>query len=188
MTTPIGALPGKVHALSTFIDKGRRDTVMDMSLVAKDEFLAGPPRSGLPRNSSLKWGAGFNIKGTSKPTALVRYRGPVHWTNNGTDPHIITPKGFAGSRRTRGARAQQFDISTRRTGNTLSASKVGRGAARAVRYGGKTRRVAYHPGTRARPFWPEVQRRTRRRSEAVLRAGLRRNIARSGFGAVTGLR
>lgn len=181
MTTPIGALPGKVHDLATFIDKGRRETVMDMSLVAKDEFLAGPPRSGLPRNSSLKWGVGFDLKGSTKPTSLVRYRGPVHWVNSGTDAHIITPKGFAGSRVTRGQRGLVG-------GNRLSSRKVAGGAARAVRYGGKIRRVAYHPGTKARPFWPEVERRTRKRSEAVLRSGLRRNIARAGFGSVSNLR
>ncbi len=181
MTTPIGALPGKVHDLTTFIQKGRRETVMDMALVAKDEFLAGPPRSGLPKNASLKWGAGFNVKGSTKPTALVRYRGPVHWTNNGTDAHVITPKGFTGSRATRTSRGLVG-------GNTLSRAKIGRGAAQAVKFNGKVRRVAYHPGTKARPFWPEVQRRTRARSEEVLRVGLRRNIARAGFGAASNIR
>ncbi len=180
---PIGSLPGKVDALSKAVAAGKRTTVTDMSLVAKDEFNAGPPRSGLPRNSSLKWGAGFDLKGASNPTALVRYRGPVHWTEYGTEPHIITPKGFAGSRATRSARAVSFDIGSRSTGNRLSARKVAGGARRAVRFNGKVRRVAYHPGTRRRPFWAGVKRRTYKKAPAVLQSGMRRNMVTAGFNA-----
>lgn len=193
MVTPIGALPAKLDALAGAIRDGRKATVTDMSLVAKDEFLAGPPRSGLPRNSSLKWGAGYTTKGVSNPTSLVSYRGPVHWTNNGTDPHVITPKGFVGSRAARTARARTFDIATRSTGNRLSGRKVAGGAARAVLAHGKGspkhwRRVAYHPGQKARPFWPGVQRRTTARAEAVLKSGLARNMTRAGFDAARNLR
>ena len=78
------------RALSSFIGEGRRDTVMDAALVTKDEFLKGPPRVGLPRNASLSWGAGFEIKGSRNPAALVSYRGPVHWWESGTGPHIVT--------------------------------------------------------------------------------------------------
>ena len=175
MATSLGKLPGKVHSLTTTVQRGRKDTVMDMSLVAKDEFLAGPPKSGLSKSSSLKWGAGFNVKGSTNPTSLVRYRGPVHWTNNGTDPHVITPKGFTGSRATRTSRALSG-------GNRLSSAKVGKGASRAVRFGGKVRRVAYHPGQRARPFFPGVKRRAKKRAEAVMRKNLRSNIVKAGFG------
>lgn len=179
--TPIGALPDKLAALARSIDQARRVTVTDMGLVAKDEFLAGPPRVGLPRTSSLKWGAGFDIRGTRRPTGLVKYRGPVHWTEYGTAPHIITPKGFAGSRASRTARAGSFDIASRSTGNRLSAAKVAGGAAKAVRYGGKIRRVAYHPGTSPRPFWDTVKSRTAKQAPEVLRSGLRRNMATAGF-------
>lgn len=183
MATPLGQLPEKLYALGRALDEGRKTTVVDMALVAKDEFLAGPPRSGLPRNASLSWGAGFDIKGTRKPTALAKYRGPVHWTEYGTDPHVITPTGFRGSRRSRTDRARTFDIATRSTGNRLSAAKVRGGAARNLQYNGDYRRVAYHPGQKARPFWSKVKTSTNKQAGDVLKSGLRSNMVKAGFNA-----
>ena len=184
MTAPLSSLPGKVSALTMFIGEGRRDSVMDAALVTKDEFLKGPPRVGLPRNASLSWGAGFEIKGTSNPTALVSYRGPVHWWESGTGPHIVTPKGFRGSRRSRTARAASTPLGAR-TGNRLSQAKVGRGASQALRFpDGNVRRTAFHPGMRARPFFHRVKANAAPAATRTVQSGLRRNIARAGFGAV----
>lgn len=171
--TDLGQLPAKIHALATAVEKGRKDTVMDMALAAKDEFLKGPPRSGLPKSSSLKWGAGFDIKGGAKPTALVKYRGPVHWTNFGTKPHVITPKGFVGSRASRTAAG---------SAGRLSQAKVSRGATRALAFDGKVRRVAYHPGQKARPFWPKVKKQVADEAPKILEDNVGRNIRRAGFG------
>ena len=159
MVTPIGQLPGKVGALAGFIDKGRTDTVVDVALFAKEEFLAGPPRSGLRQGAKIggrKWGAGFDVRKGNKPTALLQYRGPVHWVDRGTSSHRIAPK--------------------RRRGK------------KAIKFGSIVRANALHPGQRAKPFYPGVKDRVEKGAPKILQAGTRRNIAKAGFSAARALK
>lgn len=180
MARSAAELATKIGRVATAVDRGRKQTVLEMGLAAKDEFLAGPPRVGLGRRSRLagaKWGAGFNIKGTRNPTALVSYRGPVHWFQGGTRPHFITPKGFRGSRRSRGERAAGG------LGNRVSAAKVGRGANQAMRLpDGGIRRTVWHPGMRARPFFRGVKRQVEKKVPEVAAKRLNRNIRDAHWG------
>ena len=184
MTIPATDLAGRLQTLGTTIQAARRETLTDMSLVTKDIYVEGVEAAGWDRGSSISWGVGFDIVGTSNPTALVAGRGPLQWLERGTEPHVVTPKGFVGSRRNRTARAGSFDIATRATGNRLSAAKVARGGRQAVRYVGKIRRVAYHPGTDASPFFEDVKTRSTHAALEVLRVSMRGAIRRAGFSAV----
>lgn len=165
------------------IGEGKKRSVMDAALVTKDEFLAGPPRSGLPRSASpgskRPWSTGFDIKGGANPTALVGYRGNVHWTERGTDPHLIVASGFGRGRRGRLSRAAAGRLGSLRDPSNAKAVTPAAGLARAV---------VRHPGQKARPFFDKVKDKSADAALETLRTGLRRNMARAGFEAASRFR
>ncbi len=170
MTQPLDSLPARLGRLATAINEGKKRSVMDAALVVKDEFIAGPKRSGLKPTSKLngrRWSAGFNIKGTTNPTALVRYRGPLQWLEGGTDKHPIPASG-------RGPRGRRARLRRVADGQTLRDNRSGRPLA--VVYDGKVRTTAWHPGTNARPFFKDVKRKSSEAALETIRAGVRRNI------------
>lgn len=186
-------LVSKLHAAATYVDRGRKESVFESSLLAKQIMLDHAARSGLRPGSKLggrSWGVGFDVKGTNRPTSLVRFRGPVHWIEGGTHAHVIGARLLgtrgsiaynAGTRTASGSTRGSFGgfllTTTSRRGTRARAGK------RALSWPGASSPKAWvwHPGTRARPFWrgakseiadrvpPEVQRQLRRQ---LLKAGL----------------
>ena len=184
MARDVADLVNKIGRVANAVDKGRHTTITQMALAAKDEFAAGPPRVGIRRGAKLagaKWGAKFNVRKRPNPTALISYRGPLHWIQGGTKGHFITPKGFAGSRSSRGLRAAESAIGVGR--NRVSTRKVARGGRQAMRFAdGNVRRSVFHPGARAKPFFGGVKRRVRVVVPRVAESQLNRNIIQSGWG------
>jgi len=84
-----------------------------------DSRLSGVGKKG------AKVGAGYDVKGTRNPIAIVRARGPLHLLANRTKPHAITPK----------------------------ARRSKRGAAALSMPDGSYRASAQHPGTRGKNTW-----------------------------------
>lgn len=181
MTRPVADLPGMVTDLAGAISAGKKQTVMDAALVVKDEFLAGPPRSGLKKGASpgskRAWNAGFDIKGGANPTALVKYRGNVHWTERGTDPHFIVASAYGRGRRSRVRNAEAGTLGSRRFQG-----------AKAIKTPFGLRAWAIHPGQKARPFFSRVKDLSGPAAIRTVRSGLRRNMARSGFQAAARFR
>ena len=113
----------------------------------------------------------FDIKGSANPTALVKYRGNVHWTERGTDPHFIVASAFGGTRKTRAARAESGSLGPVRRPQRARALNTPQGP----------RSVVRHPGQKARPFFKNVKRESAEAARKTLQSGLRRNMARAGF-------
>lgn len=162
------------------IEQAKRQTVSDIALVVKDEFRAGPPRSlggiGDGKIGSRRWSAGFDIRGTANPVALVRYRGPLQWIEKGTAAHFIAPKGYRGSRAARlSTLGDSFVAGRARLGQQRSTGK------RALVIGGNPRGYAVHPGTRARPFFATVLERSRQAGARQHQASLRTNLRTAGW-------
>lgn len=140
-SSSVAELVGKIDKYSNAIPKANRATVSSAAQAGKAIMLAGAQSSGLRVGGSLprknragnpgpKWGVRYTLKGDREPSALLAYKGPVHWIDQGTDAHPIRP-------RTRGR-------------NRRRALKVGAyGFAASVN----------HPGTHARPFWQDTKKR-----------------------------
>jgi hypothetical protein len=82
----------KIVSLATVTQAKQRETVMQGALVAKQIIVSEFGSRGLSPSSKIaggKWGVGFDVKGFSNPSALVRVRGPVHLFDNPTKPHTI---------------------------------------------------------------------------------------------------
>lgn len=169
-------LARKLHAAATAVDRGRTESVFDMSLVSKDELnRAFKQATGVtPGANSLNIGAGFDIKGARNPTSLLAMRGPAHWWESGTLGHPIAPKRFSGNRRQRGRRVQ------------LGSARVSSGARGS---GPRALRTPYGPrahvqvrGMRPRPFWRQAKARIQKVAPQVLMQVTKKNILRAGFG------
>lgn len=73
-----------VRAAALEVTQSVRRTVAAAS--GGDSRLSGVGKRG------AKVGAGFDVKGTRNPTAVVQARGPLHLIERSTKPHAITPK------------------------------------------------------------------------------------------------
>lgn len=146
-------LAGKLAVGARGLQRAQKTAVANAALAAKGVFLTGPPRSGLavgapiPRARGKPWTVGYSVKGgPTSPSALIAYRGPVHWVEGGTKPHPVFPKKGARAAR-RGAKA----ISAL-TGQTVTAGAGMSGGVLNIPNVGP-RRYANSPGGPARPFW-----------------------------------
>lgn len=73
---------------------GVRSAALAATTVIRHEVAAVVPSGRLSGvgKSGAKVSVGFDVKGTTNPTALIRARGPLHLVENKTKPHPITPK------------------------------------------------------------------------------------------------
>lgn len=149
----VDELVGKMQAFATGLEQGKN--IHDVAKAVKGEFLKGPPRVGIGRSSSLRWGAGYDVRRDGR-SAIVKYRGNLHWIERGTSPHLIVPKAAKGSRKTRLRNA---------AGGLVPITKSG---ARALSFNGVARRKVHHPGTRPRRFFQRV---ISDSADAALKAG-----------------
>lgn len=177
--------------LGTTIQRGKRTTLTDMALVAKDEMNEGVKRVGLTpgrklRNAGNFRGASFDLKGTQNPVALMRYRTAFpSWFEYGTKTHAIVTRKVGGPKRSRGQMPTGPGMFGGRrtyiTGAGRQRTSNVRGAG-AVRTPQGMRAYARHPGMKPRPFWQGTKRRAMKAVPEVARQGLRRNIVASGWG------
>jgi hypothetical protein len=145
-------LAGKLAVGARALQRAQRVAVANAALATKGVMLTGPPKSGLavgapiPRASGKPWSVGYSVKGTAEPSALIAYRGPVHWVEGGTKPHPVFPRKGARAAR-RGARAvaaltgQTVTAGAGMSTGVLSIPKIG------------ARAYANSPGGAAKPFW-----------------------------------
>ena len=89
-------LAGKLHRYAQLVPDANRDTVGNVALMAKGHFETGIASAGGKPGSEIqgakggrRLGASYDIKGGRNPTALIRYRGPVHLLFGNTAPHMI---------------------------------------------------------------------------------------------------
>lgn len=156
-------------------------------------MVASAAGSGLRPSSRLAgrpWSVGFNVKGANRPTALVSYRGPVHWIESGTKPHVIGARllGTRGSiaynagqqtasGSTRGSFGPFMEFTNSRNGPRARKGK------RALSWGVGPKAWAFHPGTRARPFWKRAKTAVAQQAPHEMQRQLRRQLFRAGLGS-----
>lgn len=178
MAANAAQLAKKLTALAGSMQEGRRTSVMDAALVAKDTFNDGLRHVGVhPGTGRLRIGAAFNIKGTSNPTALVSYKGPAHWFEYGTKDHVVVSKKLGGSRQSRTQLVPGEGMFAAKSTKRRGVRRRG-----AVMTPAGPRAYAKVRGMRRRPFWQNTKRLTAQRATNTLREGLRRNIFHAGFG------
>lgn len=123
----------KITKLATATQKRQRLSVEAGALTAKEIMLAEAAAAGVSPGSRIaggKWGVGYDVKGFSNPTAIIRYRGAFHLVDNPTRAHKIGPR-----RGRRGA------------------------GKRAVSLGpGRVYRSVQHPGTAGKKTFPAAKR------------------------------
>lgn len=128
-----------------------------------DMRLSGAARNG----KGAKVGAGFDIKGSTNPTALIRAYGPIQLIERDTAPHLIMARSRFVIRG--GVRVRQ--------GRRSAAGRRLRGKA-ALTIGGGFYASAQHPGTKGkRPFARGAERAaplTPRLFQAEIDKGLRK--------------
>ena len=96
---------GKINRAGDAFRKAERDALSEAAFAGK-KIIEGSIRSVVPDmrmsmgGRNAKVGVRYDIKGTSKPTALMRATGPLHLVENDTSPRVI-PKE---RKRRRGAR------------------------------------------------------------------------------------
>jgi hypothetical protein len=103
----------KMQDIATTIPRATRAGVTQASQAAKETIIAVAASRGVSRSSRIaggKWSVGYNVKGTTNPTSLIRIRGPFHLVESNTRAHEIKARRAPGSRsRRRGKRALAFD-------------------------------------------------------------------------------
>lgn len=146
-------LSAKLAAAAGGIQAATREGIAQASLAGKEIMIEGPassgvrPESRIPRARNGRWSVRFvlsEIAGGAR--SLLRYVGPLHWIEGGTDEHPIPKQG--GRRR---AKALAFPD-------------------------GEVRLSVTHPGTEARPFWDTTKAKVVVAVPKVMQAAQRRNL------------
>lgn len=142
-----------------------------------------------------KLGAGFDVKGYERATAIVKTRGPAQILYFGAPPHFIgarllgTRVGLRRKSRRVGAMAAFGGSNRGAFGELMATSRVTRSGAVKQRAGkqalvfagsGGPKAYAFHPGTKGENQWPWVKKQSAvvgsRRWQAAHRAHLARSF------------
>jgi hypothetical protein len=169
-TSRTGAeLAGKLAIYSAQLPGANKAAVESVALFAKGEMIHGARAAGLrvggtlPSASKARWGARYDLGGTTNPVARVRYVGPVHWAFTGTAPHIIGARGLdtrLGHRRRAGRTIGAALSGKKGRGNRVGSGYKVRGkGAKALSYGGRFAAYSMHPGMKGRNTWPATKKR-----------------------------
>lgn len=143
----------KINNLGTATERARTAAVAKGAQTTKVTMLGTAAVKGVAPGGQIagrKWGVSYNLREGRQASALVRFTGAFHLVNNDTQPHLIRPHVFAGTRgsvagrRGRGRRAtkgaallQLFGIDAR-DGGALKIPGIG------------FRSDAEHPGTKGK--------------------------------------
>lgn len=192
MASSAADLVRKLNAVATTVDRGKSAAVTEVALVAKTIMVAEAGRSGLRPTTRLggrPWSVGF-APPKGKPQTIVSYRGPVHWIEGGTKAHVIGAKHLgtrgsiaynAGTRTASGSTRGSFGpFMTTTTSRRGTRSRAGK---KALSWGVGPKAWAFHPGTRARPFWKRAKAQIAVRGPQEMQRQLRSQIVRAGFGS-----
>jgi len=197
-----GELAKKIHTAATVLPKELRKGVFDSSMETKRIFLEEAANAGLRPGQRMSgvgkrgaaWGVGFDIKGETDPTSIVRFRGPVHLVNNPSRPHIIAPKvtfrqGDFGRRSRSGKSRARIKASRIVAAEQLIGLLTGSSASGSVNFGRRAvstpqgpRRYAKHPGTGGKDFWTPAKLRAFKATPRITSRALRRSLYYGGLG------
>lgn len=75
--------------------KGVNEAALTVTLSTRAEIATATKGSNRLSGVGLrgaKVGAGFDVKGTQNPTALIRARGPLHLIERDTKAHVVAPR------------------------------------------------------------------------------------------------
>lgn len=153
---------GKINKAGHATDRHRKEAVSQGAFTAKKVMLAAAAAKGVTPGGKIagrKWGVSFDVKGTERPVALVRYTGPFHLVNNDTRRHYVVAGGLGGSRESRGIRAFQASAS-RFSGESSSGAFGGQRRSkgkRAISFNGIARAYVVHPGTSGKAIFPAAK-------------------------------
>jgi hypothetical protein len=132
-TTDPAKFAAKIEKMATVTQRRERLIVNEGAFATKQIIIAEAASKGVQTTSRIaggRWGVGYDVKGFTNPSALVRIRGPFHLVDSPPRPHTIGPR-----RRGR-----------RRTGK------------KAVAYGpGSVFRSVQHPGTKGKSIFPAAK-------------------------------
>lgn len=89
----------KVATAGRQLDRVQRDAVGKSALLVKtsvqSQLVAAGVTNGRLRGVGTRGariGVGYNLRGTTNPSAVVRMRGPAHLIESDTRAHVIKPK------------------------------------------------------------------------------------------------
>jgi len=181
------------------VEQGKKQTITDAALVAKDIMNESVTRAGLPPGSSFRGkpgvfkGAYFNVRGKTNPVALVGFRplGVAVLWDAGSKKHTIVSKKAGGTAKSRGAMTTgpgmfgQTSVSfTRTAGKGKAGPGIRRGSFKtkgAIRTPMGIRSHVDHPGQRGRNFGRGMNARLRKAMPEVMGDSTMQQIARAGW-------
>jgi hypothetical protein len=165
-----GEFARKFERAAHAVDTAQRAAVNQGAEVVSDVLFREAMRSiGGTQLAGAKWGTRVQ-KATAvrNPTALISYKGPVHWFERGTGPHTIVSRKVGGSKHSRG----DFDL-----GEGMFDGRA-RGAIRTPR---GIRAYANPRGMKARPFFDRAKNQSREPAAREIRRALIERPLRSIF-------
>ncbi len=130
-STSAAQLAKKMNTISTTIPRSTRKAVSDSALQGKNTVIRVAAQRGVSTSSRIaggRWSVRYDLKGTARPTALLRIRGPFHLVESNTRAHPI-PK--PGRRRRNRKKAMSF--------NGIARTRV------------------QHPGTTGKHIWRDAK-------------------------------
>jgi hypothetical protein len=125
-------LSTKMNRIATTIPRATRTGVSESALRGKNTIIAVAAQRGVSTGSRIaggKWSVRYDIKGTTRPTALLRIRGQFHLVESPTRGHPIP-----GNRRRRNRK-------------------------KALAFNGVVRAKVQHPGTRGKFIFRDAKKR-----------------------------
>jgi hypothetical protein len=177
-------LVGKLGRLAGAVQKSNVEGVKSGAAATKQIIIANAASRGVSPGSKIAgaaWSVGYDVKGTYRPTALVRIRGQFHLVESDTKLHIIAARRLA----TRGAlRGRTGEIALSGGGvsfGKLRAAQTRRragavvqtGGKRALVIGGNPRAYAVHRGTKGKGIFAASKTQAERVVPPIIRSRIR---------------
>lgn len=159
------SLVKKINQAGATVKKAQRATVTEAVNDAKASILRNTPTHHLARvnaragrTGGAKLGASTNVKGSDKPTAILKATGPWQILDHDAKAHTIV------SARVRGAKAKAakggallaaFGLDATELGASVASAQRGRGGVNIAGVG--WRRYAHHPGHKGKGTWKRAE-------------------------------
>lgn len=118
--------------------------------------LGGNRLSGVGKKGA-RVGVRYDVVGYQNPVGIIKYTGPVHLANSGTQPHEIEP----------------------RSRQTTAKGNRRRGSAKALTVGQDFYARVHHPGTRGKKFAEKAEKVVLAQSKRIIEQEVRSHLART---------